>query len=175
MTRYKLTDQKMQTHGGFRWELGKTYTTSGKGDLCDPGWLHCHDSPLLAVLLNPIHANIQNPRLFECECGGLEKNDHGLKRGYTEMTLVHEIPVPVVTAEQRTRFGILCARHVYREPGWTRWADGWLDGTDRTARAAEAAARAAWAAGVAAGAAAWAAAATETPLDLVALAEQAVA
>ena len=34
------------------------------------GWLHCYSDPLLAVLLNPIHGNYDNPRLFEAEIEG---------------------------------------------------------------------------------------------------------
>ena len=37
MKRYKLTTQDMTTHDGFKWVLGKTYTTSGEGDLCGDG------------------------------------------------------------------------------------------------------------------------------------------
>ena len=44
--------------------------------------------------------------------------------------------MPVVSLEQRIRFAILCARAVYREPGWCAWAEAWLTGADRTAAAA---------------------------------------
>src|SRR5271157_3531257 len=149
---YKLTNRDMTTHGGFRWELGKQATAPGEGELCGPGWLHCYSDPLLAVLLNPIHANIENPRLFRAEAGGKSKHDQGLKSGYTKMTLIEEIPVPDVTTEQRVRFGILCSTKVYNDPTYTSWAGGWLSGKDRSAAAAEAA----WAASEAAWASSWA-------------------
>ena len=57
MKGYKLTNQEMQTHNGFQWELGEWQETSGEGGLCGPGWLHYYSDPLLAVLLNPIHAD----------------------------------------------------------------------------------------------------------------------
>ena len=38
-TVYKLTDQKMQTHGGYQWVLGEWHEKSGEGELCGPGWL----------------------------------------------------------------------------------------------------------------------------------------
>ena len=178
---YKLTDQNMQTHRGFQWKLGEVKTTSGKGDLCGPGWLHCYTDPLLAVLLNPIHADIQNPRLFLAEVSGKSKHDHGLKSGYTRMTLIKEIPVPDITTENRVKFGIFCALEGYRDPGFIRWAEGWISGADRSeneadaasgaaraaagaawaadaaGEAARAATRAAWAADAAAWAATWAA------------------
>ena len=55
---YKLTDQNHQTRNNTKWGAGVTHTASGQGDLCTAGWLHAYTSPLLAVLLNPIHANI---------------------------------------------------------------------------------------------------------------------
>ena len=61
MKLYKLTDEKMQTYNGFQWVLGETHETNGEGNLCGPGWLHAYTDPLLAILLNPIHANISNP------------------------------------------------------------------------------------------------------------------
>ena len=61
--RYKLTDRKMQTHCGYQWQIGQWHETSGEGELCTEGWLHCYTSPLLAVLHNPIHADIGDPIL----------------------------------------------------------------------------------------------------------------
>ena len=189
---YKLTDQNMQTYNGCKWVLGEEKTTSGEGELCGPGWLHCYSDPLLAVLLNPIHADYENPRLFRAHVGGTSKPDHGLKSGYTKMTLIEEIPVPAISTEQRVRFAILCAMKVYRNPGFVQWGENWLSGKDRSA---EAAARAAWAAEAAwaawaawaaaeaaeavraaAEAAAWAAAeaAAEAEIDLISIAHEAV-
>ena len=184
---YKFTDQNMQTHGGCQWVLGDEKTTSGEGELCGPGWLHCYSDPLLAVLLNPIHADYENPRLFRARVGGKSKHDHGLKSGYTKMTLIEEIPVPAISTAQRVRFAILCAMKVYRDPGFVQWGENWLSGKDRSAEAAAEAARAAraaaeaaraaraaraaWAARAAAWAAAWAA---EAEIDLISIAHEAV-
>ena len=182
MKRYKLTKQDMTTHGGFKWEIGKAYTTHGEGELCSDGWLHFYSSPLLAILLNPIHADIENPRLFLAECGGKTKNDHGLKIGHTEARLIEELPTPIITKTQRVAFSILCAQKIYREPVWAAWAAAWLAGK-REARAGEAAEAAAEAAARAAEraaeAAAWAAAraaarAGSQEIDFGKLADQAV-
>ena len=163
-TLYKLTDADGRTYGETQWGEGVTHTTDGEGELCGPGWLHAYTDPLLAVLLNPIHANVTSPRLWECE-GEVGQSDHGLKVGCTSLTTTREIPLPVVTTEQRVRFAILCAWEVCEDSAWRVWATGWLDGSDRSKAAAEAAAEctamaaAAWAAECAAmAAAAWAAA-----------------
>ena len=188
---YKLTDEDMKTHGEFQWELGKEVRTSGEGDLCGPGWLHCYSDPLVAILLNPIHANISDPRLFRAMVKGKSKHDHGLKSGYTSMTLVEELPVPEITTEQRVRFAIMCSLKVYHDPGYVAWAENWLSGKDRSEAAAQAACaaaevawtaswavgsatQAAWAASWAAGSAAWAAEpALGRSVDIIAIAQKA--
>lgn len=154
--RYKLTDADGRTHGDTQWAVGVTHTASGIRDLCGPGWIHVYPSPVLAVLLNPIHANFPSPRLWQVACQGRSLDDHGLKQGWTSVTVTAELPRPQVTTAQRARFAILCAQAVYRDPAWQLWAEGWLLGRDRTRKAA------------------WAAAWAGVPLDLVALAEQAM-
>ena len=67
MKLYKLTDGDGQTMSGTQWGPGVSHSGTGEGELCGPGWIHAYEHPLIAVLLNPIHANIQNPRLWEAE------------------------------------------------------------------------------------------------------------
>jgi hypothetical protein len=182
----KLTNQDNTTRNNCLWGENITHTADGNGELCSKHWVHAYTHPLLAVLLNPIHGNFANPKLWECE-GDVGKSDYGLKVGCTRLTTLREIALPVVTLEQRIRFGIGCAWAVCTNEHWRTWASMWLAGTDRTWAAAEAmaaaravgAAKAAKAAAAyAAAAAAWAAeeAAAEAaiPLDLVALAEWSV-
>jgi len=178
---YKLTDPEMRSYGSYQWVLGKPRTFPGTGDLCGPGWAHAYTHPLLAVLLNPIHANFPAYRLFEAE-GVIGRTDHGLKIGCSRLTLTKELPLPAVTTEQRVRFAIFCALAVYADPSFVAWAEAWLSGKDRSraaaasaARAAEAAASAAAAAASAARAAAAAWAAAGAVLNLIEIAEAACA
>ncbi len=169
MIKYKLTNQKMWTKNGYQWEYGKWYEVSGEGELCSDGWLHFYHSPELAVLLNPIHANIKNPRLFEVEVKGKHKDDNGLKCGYSKARLIKELELPKFTLNQKAAFAILCSLEVYKEKNYVKWAKNWLSGKDRTKEAADAAAKGAmgawaavavqtaWAAQTAARAATWAA------------------
>lgn len=162
MKLYKLTDQDMRTHGGYQWELGKEVTVEpdehGERRLCTRTVLHAYRDPLLAVLMNPIHADIDSPRLFEAE--GEIVADDGAKVGCSQLRLVRELDVPQVTVEQRIRFAVLCALEVCDEPGFVTWAQRWLLGEDRTAGAAWVAADAADAAGAETAARAAAGAAT---------------
>jgi hypothetical protein len=159
---YKLTDQKMRTRNEFQWVLGKEETARGNGLLCSPAWLHAYTDPLLAVLLNPIHADIVNPRLFVAD-GYVGATDNGLKVGCTRLVLTAEMPVPQLTTKQRVRFGILCAQAVCTDVKWNAWAADWLSGHDcsrKAAESAEAEAEVTSAAAWARVAAAWEAAAT---------------
>ncbi len=136
----KLTDQNMKTHNGFQWELGKKEIIKKKGgNLCSDSYFHCYEHPLLSVLLNPMHADIKNPRLFLIEVGGKSKDDNGLKCGFKEMTLIEEIRLPEITINQRIAFGILCALQVYKEESFVKWANDWLHNVDRSKVSASAA------------------------------------
>src|SRR3990167_8206723 len=157
---YKLTDKDGRTYGGCQWGEGVTHETDGQGELCGPGWIHAYTDPLLAVLLNQIHANFDPDTMLLWWCKGkVGRTDSGLKVGSTKVTTIRTIPGPEVTTQQRVRFAILCAREVYQEPVWSQWAAAWLDGTERGANAASdpAAYAASYAASSAANAAAYAA------------------
>src|SRR3990172_5964623 len=135
---YKLTNQNHQTQNNTQWGEGVTHTDDGMGEMCTAGWLHAYTNPLLAVLLNPIHANITNPVLWECE-GVVGKTDHGLKVGCAELTTLRQIPLPEITIEQRIKFAIFCTLDVYKEKSFIQWANDWLSGKDRSSAAARAA------------------------------------
>ena len=139
---YKLTDRDGQTWNGTQWGPGMSHSGTGEGELCGPGWIHAYEHPLIAVLLNPIHANFENPRLWEAE-GEVGLRDGQLKCGCRTLTTIREIPLPSITTEMRVRFAILCAKEVYACLSWNAWADRWLSGEDRTQAAAAAQAAAA--------------------------------
>jgi hypothetical protein len=182
MKLYKLTSQENTTYNGTTWGEGVTHEPTGFGlDLCSNGWLHAYEHPLIAVLLNPAHANFSNPKLWEAE-GEVGIREGQLKCGSKRLTTIKEIPLPRVTTTQLVAFAVLVAKAVCDDEAWNRWADGWLSGKDRSQAGARAAAGAAEAAEVWAGVAAraaraaWAArAARAADLDLIALAKRAIA
>jgi len=149
MKLYKLTDGDGQTRNGTQWGPGVSHSGTGEGELCGPGWIHAYEHPLIAVLMNPIHAGFENPRLWEAE-GDVGLRDGQLKCGCATLTTIREIPLPEITAEMRVRFAILCAKYVRVCSAWNAWADKWLSGEDRSAEAAAVASRAAYDASLAA-------------------------
>jgi hypothetical protein len=136
---YKLTDSCGKTRNGTQWGPGISHSGTGEGGLCGPGWIHAYEHPLIAVLINPIHANFKNPRLWEAE-GEIAIRDGQLKCGCKTLTTIREIPLPKITTEMRVRFAILCAKEVCADLSWNAWADKWLSDEDRTLAAAEASA-----------------------------------
>ncbi len=178
----KLTDQNDMTQGNTQWGVNVTHKAKrGKPELCADTVIHFYGHPLLAVLLNPLHADIKNPHLWEAK--GKSVIHDGLKGGCKSLTTTKCIPLPEITTNQKVHFAILCALEVYHDAEFERWATQWLKNEDRTraaAEAAEAAARAAWAAWAARDAT-WAAAreaatwAAGLPTQrLIELAEQAI-
>ena len=114
MKLFKLTDENGKTRGDTQWGDGVTHVATETGNqLCSRDVIHAYTDPLLAMMMNPIHANVQNPLLWEAE--GEVVADDGTKVGCKALTTVCRIPVPGVTLEQRVRFGILCALELYKE------------------------------------------------------------
>ena len=156
---YKLLSQDMKTRKGetneMDWsDVGTWHKATGVQNqpLCTDGWLHDYDDVLLAVLMNPIHAGIDNPICYSTKRKGKTKSD-GLKRGSRQLCLVTKVELPKVTIQQRVCFAILCAKAVFTSNNkWTQWANAWLINKDRSQAAADAAAAAADAAACAAAA-----------------------
>src|SRR5690554_5411564 len=114
---YKLTDENMQTYGGFQYAIGvKAEATGRKRTLCTNGLLHAYEHPLLAVLHNPIHAYFKSPRLFKAETNAKVVREGFLKLGVRSMTLIEELPLPELTVEHKVRYAIGCSLAVYRDP-----------------------------------------------------------
>lgn len=141
MTVYKLTTPEGTTHNGYKWSLpsggapGGWHETDGAGGLCGPGWLHWYHHPLLAALMNPAHADIADPVLWEAEAGGELRDDHGLKGGSTRLRLVARAELPALTAEQRTAIAIAAALEVHTGAEFGEWAAGWLQGGEERQQA----------------------------------------
>jgi hypothetical protein len=154
---YKLTTPKGLTTNETVWGANITHTASGAGrELCTADVIHAYTSPLLAMLLNPIHANICEPLLWEAE-GEIVVKDWG-NVGCKTLTTLRRIDPPVFSDTQRAAFAILAAKEVCKDTAWNEWADAWLTGKDRSVEAPEPEADAAWPAAVqAAEAAEWAA------------------
>jgi hypothetical protein len=143
---YKLTNQQDKTRAGesneTQWGEGVTHEASGQGVLCTDGIIHAYRDPLVALFLNPAHANIKEPLLWEAK--GKVTHEEACKCGVRKLTTVKKIPLPTITLEAKVRFAIACGLEVYKDESFRKWAFEWLDGKDRSDVAANAAANAAY-------------------------------
>ncbi len=147
-TVYKLTTRNGRTHGDTHWLPGEWREVRWGGRLCEPGCLHAYSDPLLAALMDPVHAALlPGGTLWVAE--GNVLLDDGTKLGCDRLRIIREHDLPVVSMTQRTRWAIYCARRLPQQPAWERWADAWLIG-DVSAHAAHATASATHAAATAA-------------------------
>ncbi|HQO21324.1 MAG TPA: hypothetical protein PLA03_13365, partial [Acidobacteriota bacterium] len=137
MKLYKLTDKDGYTRRGeeheTKWGEGVTHRARSKGrELCTDQVIHAYEHPLLAVLHNPIHANIANPVLWEAR-GKIVAREGMMKCGCKNLTTIKPLPLPEITLKQRIRYAIGCAWKVCYSPKWRKWAiDYWLSGVDRS-------------------------------------------
>jgi hypothetical protein len=132
MKYYKLLSKEMSSYKDTKWEIGIPIKIEKTGNtMCSDEVLHCYNHPLLAVFLNPIHADIKEPKLFEIKVDEIVNND-GLKFASKSQTLINEIPLPKISSEQRIEIGIKIAKTVYKDEKWNEWADKWLSGEDHS-------------------------------------------
>ena len=147
MIKYKLVDKDGYTRKGKNgetfWLDKQEKQAHGKGkDLCSGDVIHFYDHPLLAVLFNPIHASITNPRLIAIKIDKTFAHD-GLKGGCKKATFVREISMPKITPEQKIIFALKISLRYYKDKDYKKWVKNWLIGKDRSIASAENAARSA--------------------------------
>jgi hypothetical protein len=174
MKLYKLTTQDGYTKNHTKWEEGTTLIKSPRNnpELCSNQVFHAYKNINLAFLLNPIHADIEDPLLWKC-VGDVCVEDFG-KVGTFSLHIKKQLSTPKwvnSNKEQDVRivFAILCAESVlsvfedkYPQDNRPRLAiqaaKYYLQNKNNAADAARAADAAAYAAAYAADAAAYAAA-----------------
>ena len=159
---YKLTDQNDQSHGGMQWGKNVERTVPGGGPLCTRNWLHGYKTPLIAVLMNPIHGNYDPDTMHLWETDADVKKEDGFKLGCTRQKTLQRKRIPKISINAKIRVAIYLARSKFsgKNNAWDTWATNWLSGKDRStwaAHAAGAATSASYAAGAATDAATYAA------------------
>src|SRR3990167_154366 len=118
MIAYKLTDSDGYTRrdktGETLWTVGDTVYPTGVGTTqCGPGVLHAYIAPEVAVLANPVHANIATPRCFRVEIAGAGRwETDGLKRWTSApVRVLDEVELPVVSTEECIAWVIILSPH----------------------------------------------------------------
>jgi hypothetical protein len=118
MKLYKLTEQDYTTYNGvMKWGEGITNKVRPceNPSMCSSDVIHAYTDLNLALLLNPIHANITNPIIFESS-GKIIVKDWD-KCGVFKLTTKKEIDAPEWYKSDKKNdviiiFAILCAESV---------------------------------------------------------------
>ena len=132
---YKLTNEQGFTRNRTPWQIGIRHEARGVGNvLCTDGVLHAYSDPLVAILMNPLHANFLSPRMY-LVLGDVAASD-GIKVGSKFQKCVARLDVPAPSVEVRVIFGILCGLSVFYNEPWRQWAFAWLSGKDRSRNSA---------------------------------------
>ena len=166
----KLMNADGTTHNGVTWGDGVTHHAENQDapmKLCTNTVIHFYEDEYLAVLMNPAHGDFDPCLARRFEPDGEIISD-GTKSGCRSGTSYELVELPEIEPNAKIRFGILCARQVYKEKGFVAWANAWLNNTDRSRKSAAAAYAAANAAAHAA------AARSKRKIDFIALAHQAI-
>ena len=118
-TLFKLTDQQGNTKNDTHWDVGVTYKVKKCNDpqLCSRDVLHAYRNINLAFLLNPSHADINDPLLWECN-GDVVVSDYG-KVGCFSLTITKKLDTPKWAKSKKANlvkvaFAILCAESVLK-------------------------------------------------------------
>jgi hypothetical protein len=124
MKLYKLTDKNQITHADMKWEIGKTNKIKKceNPQLCTKDVIHAYKNKNLALLLNPVHAKIDDPLLFEAE--GIPAVEDFGKCGVFSLKINKKLSIPEWYINKEIRhdvqilFSILCAEsvlHIYEK------------------------------------------------------------
>ncbi len=121
MKLFKLTNSRNQTFNHTYWGENITHTIPKKNQgkkLCTMEVLHAYKSLNLALLLNPIHSDFKDFKVWDAE-GDVVVEDWG-KVGCWELTTLKQLKLPDWYRDEwegkrvRIRFAILCAEKVLK-------------------------------------------------------------
>jgi hypothetical protein len=126
-TVFTLTGQNLNAKKGFWFDKPTTEVFR----VCE--------HPLLAVFLN--RAETENTFMFSgTGIAKSKKFSESLLNTFNNVKIERRVKLPDITLEQRVEFAIRCAMVIYEDKDWLKWANNWLNGTDRTLKSARKAA-----------------------------------
>jgi class 3 adenylate cyclase len=135
-TAYVLTDELNHSADGREWGRGVKHSATGLDEDDEDGHIDCYTSPNVAALLNAQNERFRRPRLWAASVAPDFTSGEAVVGG-RQVTTSQLVPIPNLTGMHHARFAVLCVRAVYAggsdeatEFGY--WAEGWLNGQDRS-------------------------------------------
>ncbi|MFV1997071.1 MAG: hypothetical protein ACC641_03575 [Acidiferrobacterales bacterium] len=125
MRKYLLANLEGRTRRGMTIEINRTFgKRQYSSDIVSRNIWECADTPLLAIMINPLHAECVRPRLFEI------RGEFG--QGQNTIHRVGEVILPDVSPEQKLAFAMYCVRSIVPEHAFGAWVERWLANIDRS-------------------------------------------
>lgn len=104
-TLYKLTTSCGKTRKSWnnekQWGEGVKHRATGdkRKGLCSDAYIHAYEHPIIALIMNPVHANFHNPLLWEAQGRIIVRSDDG-KVGCRSLTTIKRIEKPKIILSQ---------------------------------------------------------------------------
>ena len=133
MARYLLANIENSTWRGSRILPGHSvFSSKASNTIVAKNATEFGESPLVAIMLNPWHAQLDLPKMLEFQFSqvALVKDDPRINMQ------VREIETPSVTTDQKIVFGLMVLMEVYENESFAEWAEHWICGSDRSAESA---------------------------------------
>jgi len=142
MSVIKLVNSSLTTYNNTKWEIGKwNKVDKFNNDLNNgAGGFHSYDTLPIAALHNYLLCGkkyrINNPRPFSALIGGdAVGNKYMFKT--SSLCIETELIFPSINNINMVAYGILCAKSVFNNVEFIKWAHNWLNGNDRSIAAAD--------------------------------------
>jgi len=133
MAKYILADSANRTRNGSRVFPGRsTFSSQASNNIVAQNASDIGASPLVAIMLNPWHAQLENPKMLE-----LHFTSIAIDSSHPTIRMnVREVEVPEITTDQKIIFALLTISEIYKNDQFNRWASAWISGSDRSAESA---------------------------------------
>lgn len=133
MAKYILANLDNHTRRGSRIFPGSSsFSSQASNNIVAQNASEIGTSPLVAIMLNPWHAQLEEAKMLELQFSTTEfaASDPTIKMH------VREVVVPETTTDQKIIFALMVISEVYRNDQFNQWAEKWINGSDRSAESA---------------------------------------
>lgn len=133
MAKYILTNSENRTRqGSCLFPGGSSFSSQASSDVVTENASEMGASPLVAIMLNPWHAQLEGPKMLEMQFTTEEDN----ARDPIFRITLREVGMPATTTDQKIIFALMVIVEVYQNELFNQWAQKWISGTDRGAMSA---------------------------------------
>lgn len=133
MAKYLLANSANHTRRGSSIFPGcSSFSSQAPNNIVAENASEIGTSPLVAIMLNPWHAQLGKPKMLEMQFTTVAVDSSAP----TISMDVREVDVPETTTDQKIIFALMVISEVYGNKQFNQWAAKWINGSDRGAQSA---------------------------------------